>query len=114
MDTFSSTPTSHGIWNMHINIVRDDGQIQLVPVSISFIILGAHMNILFIVKWRFSWILNDHICPPNDVDYWVNKVEQIMSMESNICQAHDAFLVSILRSTLNHTPLKCRFLVQDE
>ena len=33
-----------------------------------------------------------------------------MSMESNIFQAHDAFLVSTLRSTLNHTPLKCRFL----
>jgi hypothetical protein len=33
-----------------MQVVQDDQQIQIVHVAICFIIVGAHMNILFIMK----------------------------------------------------------------
>ena len=51
-----------GLWNMQL--VQDGWQIQIKVVATFFVLLNAHMNILF----KFWCSLNGHIGSPNYVD----------------------------------------------
>lgn len=48
MDTFHLAPASSRMQNTQF--VKDDWQIQNVPVAIFLIILGAYMNVLLMIK----------------------------------------------------------------
>ena len=57
-----STPTCCRLGNT--KLVQNDCQIQIVPIAIFFIILSAHMNILFIIKVRICVLIKWSQSPP--------------------------------------------------
>jgi hypothetical protein len=53
-----------------MQLVQDDQKIQIEPEAIFLMVFGARMNLSFITKVKIlSYLLNDHIDPPNYVDY---------------------------------------------
>ena len=69
-DTFDSAPTSRRICNMQL--VRDDYQIQIMPISILLVIFGALMNIIIIIKVKVLFLnRRSYRSPRNYVDIWV-------------------------------------------
>ena len=104
-DTFSSAPTSPRTWNLWL--VRDDCSIQNEALAISIIVFGAHISILFMVKVNFLFLIKwsyrfPQLCWLLNLG-WLTLVEHVVQSLLNTC-----LLVSILRSTPHHTPLKHR------
>ena len=62
-------------------------------------------------QWRLqlSFSLSGHIGSPNHVDYSVlDDQHNFMHVVQSLFWTHDVYLVSVLRSTPNHIPLKYR------
>jgi hypothetical protein len=66
--------------------------ISISRLAIFLIIMGAHMDILSIMKANIL-VINEHVGPPNYVDYGAHN--------SNLSYTH-VFTVSVLRSTPKH------------
>ena len=68
LDTFLSAPTCCRIRNMQLK--WDDEKIQTVPVAICFMISGACMDILCIIKVKFLILIKWSHKSSKHVDYW--------------------------------------------
>ena len=58
-----------------------------MAIAIFFLIFGAHMYILFIIKVKFLNSLNGHIDPPNYIDYeleWLASFEHVVQSHLNM------------------------------
>ena len=73
---------------------------------------GAHMNILFIIKLKIPFLIKwSYKCPEL---CWLSRLEWLLYFQ-HVVQSfltHDAFLISVLWATPNHTPLKYRCLLK--
>ena len=106
LDTFLFAPTSRMIWNKQS--LRDHLQIQITPVVVRLTIFGAHMNILFIIKVKILVLIKWSYRSPQS--RWLLSLEQlayILSTKCNLFWTY-VFLLSVLRPTSNHIPLKYR------
>ena len=73
---------------MKHQLVRDDEQIQIVPVAIFLVILDLIWLSYTLSKWkRFSFLLNDHIGTLNYVDYWARMVNKFWA-HSQVLSTH--------------------------
>jgi hypothetical protein len=74
----------------------------------------AYMNILFIVKTEILFLIKSSYRSPKLCWWLLNEPKMVynkMNMYSNVLKTHDdAFLVSVIRFTPNHIPLKLRRL----
>lgn len=75
-------------------------------VAIFAMMLGVRMKILFIISVKILFLLMWSYRSPLKVSTIKHNSKQILSTYSCIFWTHDVLLVSVLRTTPKHTPLK--------
>ena len=108
MAAISSAPTSRGLRTTQL--VWDDCLFQIVTTAIFLIFVGAHMNIVFIVKVKIHDDIKWSYRFPQ-VCWFLSPYGNMFWARSPISSEYMSF-ECVLRSTPNHTTLKCRCLIR--